>query len=310
MKKISVVMNCYNEEANVMRAYQEVKNVFNTLPEYAYEHIFVDNASTDKTVQILKSIASKDKNLKIIVNTRNFGHIRSPHYGLLQATGDAVIAIVSDLQEPPQLIIDFIKKWEEGCKIVLGVKPKSQENFLMFIIRKIFYKLMNILSEEKQIENFTGFGLYDRSIIEILKDIKDPYPYFRGLVAEISSDIATVEYVQAKRTGGITKNNLYTLFDSAMLGIVNNSKIPLRLAVFLGAVFSLVCFLIGMAYLIYKLFFWESFQLGMAPLIVGVFFFFSVQLIFTGILGEYIGAIYTQVRNRPLVIEKERVNFN
>lgn len=310
MKKISVVMGCYNEEANVMEAYQQVKKVLNALPWYAYEHIFIDNASTDRTVEILKSIATKDKNLKIIVNARNFGHIRSPYHGLLQASGDAVIFIVSDLQEPPELITNFIRKWEEGHKIILGVKTKSKENFLMFIVRRLFYKLLNILSDERKIENFTGFGLYDKSIIEILKGIKDPYPYVRGLVSEVSSDIVTIEYIQAKRMGGATKNNFYTLFDSAMLGIVNNSKVPLRMAVFMGVIFSLVCFLIGMAYLIYKLIFWNNFQLGIAPLIVGVFFFFSVQLIFTGILGEYIGAIYTQVRNRPLVIEKERINFD
>jgi glycosyltransferase involved in cell wall biosynthesis len=310
MKKISVVMGCFNEEANVMEAYRQVKEIFNLLPSYVYEHIFIDNASTDKTVEILKRIAEKDKNIKIIVNARNFGHIRSPYYGLLQASGDAVINIVSDLQDPPFLIKDFIKKWEDGHKVVVGVKTGAKENYFMFTLRRLFYKLLNILSENKQIENCTGSGLYDKKIVEILREIRDPYPYLRGLIPEISSDVAIVEYIQPKRSKGVTKNNFYTLFDTAMLGIVNNSKVPLRIAVFTGMVFSFVFFLIGVTYLIYKLIFWNNFQLGIAPLIVGVFFFFSVQLIFIGILGEYVGAIYTQVKKRPLVIEKERINFD
>ena len=310
MKKISVVTGCYNEEENVYELYRQVKEIFGALGGYTYEHIFIDNASTDKTVEILKSIAAKDKNLKIIVNARNFGHIRSPYYGLLQAKGDAVINIASDLQDPPGLINDFIRQWEAGHEVVVGVKTGSKENSLMFTVRKLFYKLLNSLSEEKQIENYSGFGLFDKKVVEALRGIKDPYPYLRGLILEISSDVALVEYVQPNRAAGITKNNFYTLFDMAMLGIVNNSKVPLRMAIFTGMIFSFIFFLIGVVYLIYKLIFWNNFQLGVAPLVVGVFFFFSVQLVFIGVLGEYIGAIYTQVRKRPLVIERERINFD
>ena len=310
MNKISVVSGCYNEEGNVEEMYRQVKDIFKDLPQYSYEYIFIDNASEDGTVAILKGIAKTDKNVKIIVNSRNFGHIRSPHYGILQAKGDAVIYICSDLQEPPVLIKDFIRKWEAGYKIVVGVKPKSKENFLMSFIRNIYYKLLNSLSETRQIENFTGFGLYDRVVINKIKEIDDPYPYFRGLISEIGYDVATVEYNQPKRMKGVTKNNFYTLFDMAMLGFVNNSKLPLRLAIFLGFIFSIVCFCLGVTYLIYKLLFWDRFQLGIAPLVIGLFFFFSVQLLFIGILGEYIGAIYTQVRKRPLVVEKERINFD
>lgn len=309
MNKISVVSGCYNEEGNVEEMSRQVKNIFKDLPQYTYEYIFIDNASEDRTVEILKGIARSDKNVKIIVNTRNFGHIRSPYYGILQAKGDAVIYICSDLQEPPVLIKDFIKKWESGYKVVVGVKSKSKENFLMFFIRNIYYKLLNFFSETRQIENFTGFGLYDRIVINKIREIDDPYPYFRGIISETGYDVATVEYNQPKRIKGVTKNNFYTLFDMALLGFVTNSKLPLRLAIFIGFIFSVVCFFLGVTYLIYKLLFWDRFQLGIAPLVIGLFFFFSVQLLFIGILGEYIGAIYTQVRKRPLVIEKERINF-
>lgn len=310
MKKISVVSGCYNEEGNVEEMYRQVKDIFKDLPQYAYEYIFIDNASGDRTVAILRDIAKTDKNLKIIVNTRNFGHIRSPYYGILQAKGDAVIYICSDLQEPPVLIKDFIKKWEAGSNIVVGVKSKSKENFLMFFVRNVYYKLLNFFSETSQIENFTGFGLYDRMVIDKIKEIDDPYPYFRGLISEVGYNIAAIEYNQPKRARGVTKNNFYTLFDMAMLGFVNNSKLPLRLAIFIGFIFSIVCFCLGVVYLIYKLLFWDRFQLGIAPLVIGLSFFFSVQLLFIGVLGEYIGAIYTQVRKRPLVVEKERINFD
>jgi len=309
MKKISVVSGCYNEEGNVEEMYKRVKGIFKDLPQYSYEYIFIDNASKDKTVEVLKKIAENEKNLKIIINARNFGHIRSPFYGILQANGDAVIYLVSDLQEPPELIKEFVKQWEAGYKVVAGVKTKSKENPLMFLIRKMYYKLINLFSETKQIENFTGFALYDRTVVNEMKDINDPYPYLRGLISEFGYDVATIKYTQPKRIKGVTKNNFYTLFDMAMLGFVNNSKVPLRIAIFTGIICSIICSFIGFIYLVYKILFWNRFQLGIAPLIIGVFFFFSVQLFFIGILGEYIGAIYTQVKKRPLVIEKERVNF-
>lgn len=310
MKPISVVTACYNEEENVEELYRRVKEVFATkLPGYTYEHIFIDNASTDRTVEILKEIAQRDKNLKIIVNARNFGHIRSPFHGLLQCRGDAVISLAADLQDPPDMIVDFIKKWEEGYKIVVGVKKGSQEARWMFAIRNLFYRIIGTLSEIEQVRGFTGFGLYDKKVIEILRQIDDPYPYFRGLISDIGFDIAKIAYSQPARKRGITKNNFYTLYDMAMLGITNHSKVPLRLATMLGFSISVLCLLVASGYFVYKLIFWQRFDVGIAPLVIGFFFFAAVQLFFIGILGEYIGAIHTQVLKRPLVIEKERVNF-
>lgn len=306
---ISIVTPCYNEEENVAALYQQVKEVFNQLPGYAYEHVFIDNASTDRTVEILKQIAAADRNVKIVVNARNFGHIRSPYYGLLQSRGEAVVLMVADLQDPPVMIFDFIKKWEEGYKIVIGTKNKSKENRAMFLVRKLFYNAIAKISETDQIKNFTGFGLYDRQFIDVLRRIDEPYPYFRGLVAELGWRRLELPYTQPKRDKGKTKNNFYTLYDIAMLGFVNHSKLPLRLASFIGFGVSLFSFLIALGYLAYKLLFWNNFQLGIAPLVIGIFFFGGVQLFFLGIIGEYIGAIYTQVKNRPLVVEKERINF-
>lgn len=306
---ISIVTPCYNEEDNVEELYRQVKDIFCKLGKYEYEHIFIDNASTDKTVSILKNIAKKDKNLKIIVNARNFGHIRSPFYGLLQAHGDAVVALAADFQDPPAMIDDFVKKWEEGYNVVVGVKKKSGESRLVFAARKLYYNVMNSMSEADQIKNFTGFGLYDRKIIEILRTIEDPYPYFRGLISEFGYDICRIEYTQPARKRGITKNNIYTLYDIAMLGITNHSKVPLRMATMIGFLIATMSFIIALMYFIYKLIFWQSFTLGVAPVVIGLFFFSAVQLFFIGIVGEYIGSIHTQVMKRPLVIERERINF-
>ena len=309
IKKISIVTPCYNEETNVEILYSRVKNVMKLLTNYTYEHIFIDNDSNDDTLIRLKNIANTDKNLKIIANARNFGHIRSPYYAMMQADGDAVISLVSDLQDPPELIIEFLKYWEAGNKIVIGVKEKSEENIVMFSIRKIFYKLIDKISESKQIRNFTGFGLYDKSFINILKTLNEPYPYFRGIVSELGFSIKEVSYKQPIRISGRTKNNFYTLYDIAMLGFVSHSKIPLRMSSFIGFIVSFFSILIALIYFIYKIFFWSNFQVGIAPLVIGFFFFGGVQLFFLGIIGEYISAIFTQVKNRPLVIEKERINF-
>ncbi|HEY0829215.1 MAG TPA: glycosyltransferase family 2 protein, partial [Bacilli bacterium] len=287
----------------------QVKEVINSLPGYSYEHIFIDNASKDRTVAILKQLAKADPNVKIIVNTRNFGHIRSPYHALLQATGDAVILLVADLQDPPRMIADFIRKWEEGFKVVLGVKKESEESFLMFAVRKQYYNFINRVAEISLTKNNTGFGLYDQQVIQILRQIDDPYPYFRGLISDLGFESAIIDYVQPSRKRGITKNNFYTLYDIAMLGITNHSKIPLRMAAMLGFGLSALSFLVAFIYLIAKLMFWKYFELGQAPLIIGLFFFASVQLFFIGIIGEYIGSIHTQVLKRPHVIEKERINF-
>ena len=309
-KLISVMMPCYNEAENVEQAYREVRRIFENLPQYDYEHIFIDNASTDQTVDILKRLAVADRRLKIIVNTRNFGHIRSPYHGILQAGGAAVICLASDLQEPPSLIPEFLKWWEQGFKMVRGVKSQSEESALMFAIRKMYYNFINRVSDIKLLKNSTGFGLYDRCVIEELRKIDDPYPYFRGLVSDIGFPSHEIEYTQPTRKRGISKNNFYTLYDIAMLGITNHSKVPLRLATMLGFAMAIASFLIAMGYLVAKLIFWDQFSLGTAPLIIGLFFLGSVQLFFIGIIGEYIGAIYTQVQKRPLVVEKERINFD
>ena len=311
MKKlISVVMGCYNEAENVEQVCREVRQVFEKLSQYDYEHIFIDNASEDDTVAILRELAKADSHIKIIVNNRNFGHIRSGYYAMLQAHGAAIISMASDLQDPPSLIPAFLQKWEEGYKMVRGVKTQSEESPLMFAIRKMYYSLINRLSEVKLLKNSTGFGLYDRCVIEELRKIDDPYPYFRGLVSDIGFLSYEIEFLQPARKRGITKNNFYTLFDMAMLGITNHSKVPLRLATMLGFGMAFMSFLIAMGYLVAKLIFWDSFVLGTAPLIIGLFFLGSVQLFFIGIIGEYIGAIHTQVQKRPLVVEKERINFD
>jgi len=309
VKTVSIVTGCFNEEDNVEELYDRVRNVMDSLGRYRYEHIFIDNCSTDRTVEVLKRIAARDTNVRVIVNARNFGHIRSPLYALYQATGDAVIGIVADLQDPPEMIPDLLGEWEKGNAMVLAVKRTSEENPLMFWIRKKYYRLVNRLSSIETFENFTGFGLYDRRVVEIVKSIDDPYPYFRGLIAEIGLPHIKLYYDQPRRKRGVTKNNFYTLYDMAMLGVTNLSKVPLRLVTFSGFVCAALCIVAGAAYFVYKLLYWNRFSVGIAPLVIGIFFFGSVQLISVGILGEYIGAIHTHVQKRPLVIERERVNF-
>ena len=309
MKLISILTPCFNEADNVEDLHAQVVQVMSELPGYEFEHIYIDNASTDGTVPILRRLAAADSRVKVILNARNFGHIRSPFHGILQAHGDAVICISSDFQDPPVLIKEFVRKWEEGYKAVLGVKTRSKETRLMFLLRRFYYRLLRKLSEVPLIENFTGFALYDQQVVRVLRQIDDPYPYIRGLIAEIGFDTAKVEFLQPRRKRGITKNNFYTLYDMAMVGFTSNTKVPLRLATILGFITAGISLLVGLFYLVYKLMYWNSFSTGLAPLVVGLFFVGGVQLFFLGIVGEYIGAIYTQVRHRPLVIEKERINF-
>ena len=309
MKLISIVAGCFNEENNVTELYDRIKTLMAGFDNYNYELIFIDNASSDNTVQVLKNIAEKDKNVKIIINAKNFGHIRSPYYALLQAKGDAVIAMASDLQDPPELIRDFLTKWEAGYKIVIGVKNKSEEGPIVFLLRGIYYKLLSSVAETDLISNFTGFGLYDRKFIEILREMNEQYPFFRGLISEVGFERCEIPFVQQKRKAGRTKNNFYTLYDLAMLGFVNHSKLPLRLAAFLGFFSSLISASAGFFYLLYKLIYWDSFQVGIAPMVIGLFFFSSVQMFFLGVVGEYIGVIFLQTRKRPLVVEKDRINF-
>ena len=309
-KLISVVTPCYNEEENIEDVYREIKRVFSDLPKYRYEHIFIDNHSTDKTIAYLREIASRDKNVKVIINIKNFGHLRSPYYAKLQAKGDAVVLYFCDLQDPTDMIKGFIGKWEEGFEVVLGVKNKSKENPLMFLVRKIFYSFMTRIAETQQIKNFTGFGLYDQSFISLLRTLDTPYPYFRGLVAEFGTNRIEIPFTQQKRKKGKTKNNFYTLYDLAVLGITSYSKLPLRIAAFMGFVCAFLSFLIAVGYAVYKLLFWQRFELGMAPVVIGMFFLGSIQLFFIGVIGEYVGNIFTQVKKMPLVVEKERINFD
>jgi glycosyltransferase involved in cell wall biosynthesis len=309
MKTISILTPCFNEETNVEELYNRVRAVMVRLGRYHYEHVFIDNASTDNTVALLKKIAAADTNVKIIVNARNFGHIRSPMHALHQTCGDAVIGIVADFQDPPEMIADMVREWENGYSMVLGIKRSSEESSLKFWIRKRYYRLVNRLSSIETFENFTGFGLYDRRVVDLVKSFSDPYPYFRGMIAEIGLPHKKLFYDQPARKRGITKNNFYTLYDIGMLGIINHSKVPLRLMAFAGLGGALLSFLTGFGYFIYKLAFWSNFTVGIAPLVIGFFFLGSIQLLFLGVLGEYVGAIHTQVQNRPLAIEKERVNF-
>jgi len=310
IQTISVLTPCYNEADNVEALYERVKAVFDGLGVYAYEHVFIDNASTDETACILRCLAAKDRRVKVIVNTRNFGHVRSPYYAMLQCSGDAVIGMAADLQDPPELIPAFLEKWREGYKVVLGVKASAEESPLMFAIRRIGYRVIDRLSEVEQVRNCTGFGLHDKAFISVLRRLPDPYPYFRGIVAELGFRYATIPYTQPKRAAGVTKNNLYRLYDLGMQGIVNHSKVPLRLATMIGFVASVVSFTTAVGYFIAKMLFWYRLPIGFAPVIIGLFCVASVQLFFLGVLGEYIGSIYTQVRNRPLVVEEERINFD
>ena len=309
MKILSVITACFNEEANVEELYKRVRAVVTGLGRYRYEHIFIDNASTDGTVAVLKRLAAVDSNVRIIVNARNFGHVRSPMHALHQAVGDAVVSLVADLQDPPEMIADMVREWENGSYMVIGVKRSSQENPLMFQIRKRYYRIVNRLSSIETFENFTGFGLYDRRVVDLVKSFADPYPYFRGMIAEIGLPHKKLYYDQPARKRGTTKNNFYTLYDLGMLGIVNHSKVPLRITTFIGFLGAMVSFLAGFGYLIYKLMFWSRFSVGMAPVVIGLFLLASVQLFFLGIVGEYVGAIHTQVQHRPFAVELERVNF-
>ncbi len=310
MKKISIMTACYNEEENVVQLTDAVRKIMGEeLPAYDYEHVFIDNCSEDNTLALLKEICAKDPHVKVIENARNFGHIRSPFHGLLQTEGDCTISMAADFQEPPALIPTFVKKWEEGFKVVCAVKTTSKENKMMFGIRKFYYNIVKKMSEVDSIDNFTGFGLYDKQVIAALRLMEDPYPYFRGLICEIGFKRAIVEFNQPKRERGKTHNSFYTLFDMAMLGITANSKVPLRLATITGFVFSVLSLGVAILYFVLKLIFWNSMSMGMAPIVIGMFFFFSVQLFFTGLLGEYIAQILTKVTNRPRVIESERINF-
>ena len=309
MKTISVLTGCFNEAGNVQELYERVRAAMREVARYEYEHIFIDNASSDGTVSELRRIANADRNVKVIVNARNFGPVRSSMHALNQASGDAVIGIVADLQDPPELIPEMIAKWEQGYAMVLCIKESSQENPLIFRIRQRYYRTIERLSSIETFENFTGFGLFDKRVVQAVKAMNDPYPYFRGLIAEIGLPFCEIPYHQPLRKRGKSKHNLYSLYDLAMLGITQLSKVPLRLVTFTGLVSAAVSVMVGAVYLLYKLAYWNSFSVGVAPALIGMYFFASVQLASLGVIGEYVGATYTYVQRRPYVIERERINF-
>jgi glycosyltransferase involved in cell wall biosynthesis len=306
--KISIITPTFNEVENIEKIYLEIKKKINEI-NCDYEHIIIDNNSTDGTIDIIRELAQKDKNLKIIVNAKNYGHIRSPFYALLQTNSDATILMASDFQDPVDLITEYIEKWKNGKKIVLGQKISSEENKIKYSIRSLFYNFLNKISEFELPKNTTGSGIFDKSIIDKLKKINDPYPYFRGLITELGEEITTIQFRQPLRKSGITKNNLLTLYDIGMLGIVKHSRKPLRFMTLLGFLASISSLIVGIIYLFYKLLFWNSFSLGLAPIIIGIFFVSAVQITLLGLVGEYIGVILLHQRNMPLVIEKERINF-
>lgn len=310
LNKISIVTPVFNEEDNAEAIYEAVKKVFqDSFPTYSYEHIFIDNASSDKTVEILRDLAQKDSNVKVIVNNRNFGPVRSPFHGLMSATGDAAILMAADFQEPPRLIPDFVKKLEQGHQVVLGVKTGTTYKSWFFKVRKLYYKFLNQFSNIKLIENTTAFGIFSKKVFDQFRAIKEPYPYLRGLVSDLGFDIATIEYQQNARERGVSGANWYTLYDWAWLGITSHSKSPLRLATIIGFLLSILSFFVGIVYTIMKILYWDKFPIGTAPLLLGMFCFGSMQLFFIGVLGEYIGSIYTRLEDKPLVIERERINF-
>ena len=309
-KTISILIPCYNEEENVRPMSEAVVNLFeNELKQYNYELVFIDNDSNDKTRPILREICKENKNVKAIFNVKNFGQFNSPYYGILQTTGDCTITMVCDFQDPIELIPKYLEAWEEGYKIVIGIKTSSKENPIMYKLRSIYYKIIKKFSDVEQIEHFTGSGLYDKDFVKILRNLKDPTPFLRGIVAELGYKRKEIPYAQPKRRAGKTHNNFYRLYDAAMLSFTSYTKIGLRLATFLGVGCGAISALIGFVYLIIKLINWDTFQAGMAPMVIGMFFLGSVQLFFLGFIGEYILSINQRVMNRPLVIEEERINF-
>lgn len=310
MKKISIMIPCYNEEENVVPISEAVIDILTReLPQYDYEILFIDNDSKDNTRPLLRKLCASNPKIRAIFNAKNFGQFNSPYYGMLQTTGDCVICMVCDFQDPVELIPTYVHEWENGYRIVIGIKTSSQENKLMYWLRTCYYKMIKKLSNVEQIEHFTGSGLYDRSFVEILRKLDDPTPFLRGIVAELGYKRKEIPYEQPKRRAGKTKNNFFTLFDAAMLSVTSYTKAGLRLATLFGGVCSIISILVGMIYLVMKLVYWDRFPAGMAPVLIGMCFLGSVQIFFIGLVGEYIMSINARVMKRPLVVEEERLNF-
>ncbi|MEI6228466.1 MAG: glycosyltransferase family 2 protein [Candidatus Saccharibacteria bacterium] len=310
MKTISIMVPTYNEEENVELLYKAIVEEFSkNLKNYNYEILFIDNYSKDKTREKLTGLCKRDKKVKAIFNAKNFGQLKSPYYGMLQTTGDCTIIMCADFQDPIDMIHKFVAEWENGFKIVIGIKNTSRESKFMYLLRSIYYKLIKKVASTEQIEHFTGFGLYDKKFIEVMRNLNDPMPYFRGIISEVGYERKEINYEQAKRLHGKSKNNFFSLYDIGMLGITSYSKVAIRLATLLGFLIAGLSFLVGLVYLALKLMFWDSFPIGTAPIAVGVFFMGSIQLIFLGLIGEYILNINIRVMNRPLVVEEKRINF-
>lgn len=311
MKKVSVLIPCYNEKENVVPMSEAIANLFETdCRQYDYELLFIDNDSTDGTRDLLRQICAKNPKVKAIFNARNFGQFNSPYYGILQTTGDCTISMCCDFQDPIELIPQYLQAWEEGYKIVIGIKKSSKESKIMYWLRSVYYKLIKKYSDVEQIEHFTGSGLYDRSFVEVLRNLNDPTPFLRGIVAELGFKRKEIAYEQPKRRAGKTHNNWYSLYDAAMLSFTSYTKIGLRMATFMGIGCGILSAIIAIVYLILKLIYWDRFAAGMAPVLIGMFFLGSVQLFFIGFIGEYVLSINQRVMNRPLVVEEERINFN
>ena len=310
MKTINIAIPCFNEEQNIPLLYERIKKEVLNNDKYNFELIFIDNSSVDNTVEVLRCLAIQDRSVKVIINNRNFGPIRSGYWAILQSRGSALICMSADLQDPPELISQFIENWEKGWMVVLGVKPKSQTNFIMHFFRRKLYKLFNSVANINLVPNATGFGIYDKKVVDAIKEIRDPYPFFRGIISELGYPIKTIEFVQPRRINGKSNQSIYSLYDMAMLGMVSHSVLPIRMAGIVGLLISIICFAVAITYLILKLIFWDRFPIGTAPLILGNFFMFGMLFTLIGITGEYIGSIHNYVRGWPIVTEKERINFD
>jgi dolichol-phosphate mannosyltransferase len=308
-KLLSIISPCFNEEQNISELYKRVLEEIKLFPQYDFEYLFIDNASTDGTVDLLRELTKLDSRVKVIVNTRNFGHIRSPYWGIINTKGEATIYLASDLQDPPELISQFIKEWEKGSKIVLAVKPVTSTNFIIHAMRRMYYKFLDGISEVPIVKDSTGFGLYDKIVLDKIREINDPYPFLRGLICELGYNIKTIQFCQPKRRKGVSKNNFYSLYDIALLGIVSHSMVPIRLASILGFTFGLLSIVMAFIIFIVKILFWNSLPLGYAPLGISMLLIFGVLLFFIGMLGEYVGVIHTYTQRRPIVVERERINF-
>ena len=310
MSKISIFTPCYNEEENVVALYEAVKKEMDLFPQYEYEHIFSDNASTDNTASLLRNIAAQDTNVKVILNNRNFGPGRSGAFGFFHCTGDANICLACDFQDPPEFLPQFIQLWEDGYKVVWGRKSGSKEGCLMKACRNIFYKTIKCFSDVPQFEQVTGFGLYDKEVLDNMRSLNDPFPSFRHLVADFGYEVGFVEFIQPQRRAGKSSYNFFSYMKMAIQMLITTSTVPLKIATFLGFCMAGLSFFVALIYLIMKLFFWNSFNMGTAPIVIGLFFLGSIQLLFIGILGEYIGEILNRVTRRPLVVAKEKINMD